>query len=123
MSLPFYYFSLNLPKVIVNEGIQGHSFEGPGSTQPFMSFDLPFGTQLFGAPVHLFDGFALEQRDMLLALSFSFLALVIVNGMFKLVINTRKGRMGERLLRRLRYELGDPRRGGRRGRSPHGGRR
>src|SRR3546814_4846543 len=44
---------------------------------------------------------------MLLALSFSFLALVLVNGLFKLVINTRKGRLGERLLRRLRFELAD----------------
>src|SRR3546814_8787489 len=44
---------------------------------------------------------------MLLALSFSFLALVLVNGLFRLVINTRKGRLGERLLRRLRFELAD----------------
>src|SRR3546814_12418242 len=44
---------------------------------------------------------------MLLALSFSFLGLVLVNGIFKLVINTRKGRLGERLLRRLRFELAD----------------
>jgi len=33
--------------------------------------------------------------------------MVLVNGMFKLVINTRKGRVGERLLRRLRFELAD----------------
>src|SRR3546814_20983524 len=44
---------------------------------------------------------------MLLALSFSFLGLVLVNGIFKLVINTRKGRLGERLLPRLRFELSD----------------
>ncbi|WP_193366817.1 ATP-binding cassette domain-containing protein [Pelagibius marinus] len=107
VSLPFYYFSLNLPKQIVNEGIQGQGFESPGSTQPIFRFDLPYGEELFGAPVTLFDGIDLVQRDMLLALSFSFLALVCVNGMFKLVINTRKGRMGERLLRRLRFELAD----------------
>ncbi len=107
LSLPFYYLSLNLPKQIVNEGIQGQGFEGPGSTQPFLAFDLPYAEQIFGAPMQLFDGFSLEQQDMLLALSFTFLTLVIVNGGFKLFINTRKGRMGERMLRRLRYELGD----------------
>ncbi|MEO3427883.1 ATP-binding cassette domain-containing protein [Pelagibius sp. CAU 1746] len=106
-SLPFYYFSLNLPKQIVNEGIQGQGFESPGSTQALFRIDLPYGETLFGAPVTLFDGIDLVQRDMLLGLSFSFLALVMVNGMFKLVINTRKGRMGERLLRRLRFELAD----------------
>jgi len=107
VSLPFYYFSLNLPKVIVNEGIQGQGFEGPGSTQTFLGIEIPFSAEIFGSAIQVFDGFALEQRDMLLALSFSFLALVIVNGLFKLVINTRKGRMGERLLRRLRFELSD----------------
>lgn len=107
VSLPFYYLSLNLPKQIVNEGIQGQGFEAPGSTQKLFHFELPYGEALFGQPVTLFDGFDLVQRDMLLALSFVFLSLVIVNGIFKLVINTRKGRMGERLLRRLRFELSD----------------
>jgi len=107
LSLPFYYFSLNLPKQIVNIGIQGHGYEEPGATQTFAQFDLPYGEAIFGAPVPLFDGFQLVQRDMLLALSFVFLALVIVNGMFKLDINTRKGRLGERLLRRLRFDLSD----------------
>ncbi|GAB4392318.1 MAG: ABC transporter ATP-binding protein [Kiloniellaceae bacterium] len=107
VSLPFYYLSLNLPKQIVNEGIQGQGFEAPGSTQTLFRIDLPFAEQIFGTPVTLFDGLDLVQRDMLLALSFCFLALVIVNGLFKLVINTRKGRMGERLLRRLRFELAD----------------
>ncbi len=106
-SLPFYYLSLNLPKQIVNQGIQGQGFEQPGATQPFLQFELPYGEEIFGHPVTVFDGFQLVQPDMLLALSFGFLALVIVNGMFKLVINTRKGRMGERLLRRLRFELAD----------------
>ncbi|WP_299616777.1 ATP-binding cassette domain-containing protein [Pelagibius sp.] len=107
VSLPFYYFSLNLPKDIVNEGIQGQGFDGPGATQPFLQLDLPFSEGLFGETVQLFGGLDLAQADMLLALSFSFLGLVIVNGLFKFVINTRKGRMGERLLRRLRYELSD----------------
>ncbi len=107
MSLPFYYMSLNLPKQIVNEGIQGQGFDRPGATQPFLQIDMPFSDSLFGRTIELFPGLLLDQPDMLLALSFAFLALVIVNGLFKLVINTRKGRSGERLLRRLRYELGD----------------
>ena len=107
VSLPFYYLSLNLPKPIVNEGIQGQGFEGPGSTQTFLGIDVPHAEAMFGAPLRLVDGFALEQQDMLLALSFTFLLLVIVNGAFKLVINTRKGRLGERMLRRLRFELSD----------------
>ena len=40
-------------------------------------------------------------------MSFVFLAAVVVNGQFKKSINTQKGRMGERMLRRLRYELYD----------------
>ncbi len=107
VSLPFYFVSLNIPKSIVNNGIQGQGFEGPGSTQPLFGFDLPFGEMLTGAPVALFGGFDFEQDGLLLALSFAFLALVLVNGGFKFVINTRKGRMGERMLRRLRYELID----------------
>ncbi len=107
VSLPFYYFSLNLPKQIVNQGIQGQGFDGPGATQPFFRLHMPFGESLFGEPVLLFDGLSLAQADMLTALSLVFLSLVIVNGLFKFVINTRKGRLGERLLRRLRYELSD----------------
>ena len=40
-------------------------------------------------------------------MSFVFLAAVVINGQFKKTINTQKGRMGERMLRRLRYELYD----------------
>jgi putative ABC transport system ATP-binding protein len=107
ISLPFYFVSLDLPKSIVNRGIQGEGFEGPGSTQPFLEFDLPFGEDPTGGPARLFDGFHLEQGDYLLALSFAFLGFVLVNGMFKFAINTLKGRLGERMLRRLRYELAD----------------
>ncbi|HYI73583.1 MAG TPA: ABC transporter ATP-binding protein, partial [Skermanella sp.] len=41
----------------------------------------------------------------LILLSLLFLTLVVVNGVFKFRINTLKGRLGERMLRRLRYEL------------------
>jgi putative ABC transport system ATP-binding protein len=107
ISLPFYFMSLDLPKSIVNKGIQGQGFDGPGSTQPVFAIDLPFGEFLTGDTVTLFEGLHLEQQDLLLTLSFAFLALVLVNGGFKFVINTLKGRMGERMLRRLRYELID----------------
>ena len=107
VSLPFYFISLDLPKSIVNEGIQGSGFFGPGSEQPFLAIDLPFGEMLFGEPVPLFDGFMMDQPDLLITLSLAFLLMVFFNGGFKYVINTNKGRMGERMLRRLRYELSD----------------
>ena len=93
-SLPFYFLSLNVPKNIVNKGIQGHGFDGPGSTQAFFDIELPGSEWLFGETIILFDGFMLEQQGMLLALSFLFLGLVLVNGLFKRDINTRKGRTG-----------------------------
>jgi putative ABC transport system ATP-binding protein len=107
ISMPFYFMSLNLPKSIINEGIQGEGFELPDTRQPFMNLEVPFGEALTGEAIPLFDGFLLDQPEMLLALSFTFLALVMVNGLFKFVVNTRKGRMGERMLRRMRYELTD----------------
>jgi putative ABC transport system ATP-binding protein len=99
-----YYLALELPKQIVNGPLQGHGFATAEARQPFMAIrlDLP----LLGA-IHLSDGIALQRIPLLLALSLTFLALVVVNGLFKLYINTRKGQMGERLLRRIRYELVD----------------
>jgi putative ABC transport system ATP-binding protein len=99
-----YYLAFDLPKQIVNGPLQGKGFDAPGSTQPFMalSFDLP----LYGT-VHLTNGIPLERFPLLMALSVTFLVLVIVNGLFKYVINTRKGLLGERLLRRIRYQLVD----------------
>lgn len=104
LSMVPYFLSFDLPKQIVNGPIQGKGFDGPGATQVFMaiSFDLPY----FGT-VNLFDGIALERMEMLFALSMVFLLLVVVNGLFKLYINTYKGRLGERLLRRIRFELVD----------------
>ena len=101
--IPF-YMSFNLPKLIVNGPIQGQGFETPGTTQPFlpMIYNLPF----FGE-VTLFSGFQLDREQTLFALSMVFLILVIVNGLFKLYINTYKGRLGERMLRRIRFELVD----------------
>ncbi|HRE60138.1 MAG TPA: ABC transporter transmembrane domain-containing protein [Micropepsaceae bacterium] len=100
-SLPFYYLLLDLPKLIVNGPIQGKGFEEGAATY----FGITLPGWLSGAT--LFEGFTYTQLQALFVLSGVFLSLVIVNGLFKLRINTMKGRMGERLLRRLRYDLVD----------------
>ncbi|WP_417828899.1 ABC transporter transmembrane domain-containing protein [Thalassospira sp.] len=82
-SFPFLYYSLDLPKQIVNEAIGGA-----------------------GAPYDVM-GIDLSQVEYLFALSGIFLALVFVNGGFKYFINVYRGVMAERLLRRLRYMLFD----------------
>ncbi|MDW6025605.1 ABC transporter transmembrane domain-containing protein [Mesorhizobium sp. BAC0120] len=99
-----YFLSFDLPKQIVNGPIQGNGFEQPGATRTFMkiAFDVP----LFGH-VKLFNGVQLDRTTMLFALSFVFLGLVVINGLFKFYINTYKGRLGERMLRRIRFELVD----------------
>ncbi|OAP39824.1 hypothetical protein AU381_09725 [Sinorhizobium glycinis] len=104
LSMIPYFMSFDLPKQIVNGPIQGQGFETPGTTQLFLpiSFSLPF----FGE-VNLFSGIELGRQGTLLALSLVFLLLVIINGLFKFYINTYKGRLGERLLRRIRFELVD----------------
>jgi putative ABC transport system ATP-binding protein len=107
LSLPFYFLMLNLPKDIVNRGIQGQGFAGPTDTQVFLRTPVPLSETLTGEQLFFYEGVALDQTSLLLALSFVFLALVIANGLFKFVINTAKGRMGERVLRRLRYQLVD----------------
>ncbi len=106
-SMPTYFLSLELPKRIVNSPIQGVGFETPGATSNFLETYLPFGETVFGKPVLLFPGFEMERIGFLFALSVTFLFLVVANGLFKLYINTYKGRMGERILRRMRYELFD----------------
>jgi putative ABC transport system ATP-binding protein len=82
-SYPFYYFSLDLPKTIINEAISGDIADFPKT--------------LFG--------YELEQIDFLLALCFTFLCLVLFNGAFKYFINVFRGVLSERMLRRLRYLL------------------
>ena len=99
-----YFMSFDLPKQIVNGPIQGRGFENPGDTQPFLAVDFDIW---FVGNLHLFDGFRLDRVQTLVALSLVFLLLVIVNGLFKLYINTYKGRLGERMLRRIRFELVD----------------
>ncbi|MDX1736742.1 MAG: ABC transporter transmembrane domain-containing protein, partial [Alphaproteobacteria bacterium] len=91
LSFPFLYYSLDLPKIIVNEAIGGDK-------DIYTLFEVDF----LG---FAFEGIQLNQINYLLSLCFIFLALVCVNGGFKLKINTYKGVMAERLLRRIRYIL------------------
>ena len=79
--MPFIYFSLDVPKLIINNAIGGS----------FNNFSLL--------------GIELTQIEYLLALSVIFLSLVVINGAMKYVINVYRGVLGERMLRRLRYTL------------------
>ncbi len=83
LSFPFLYFSLDLPKTIINEAIGGKNF--PRSVL----------------------GVEFDQIPYLMALSFLFLALVFINGGFKYFLEIYKGKVGERMLRRLRFQLYD----------------
>src|SRR5881275_146293 len=87
-SMVVYYLSLDLPKTIINQAIQGVGFPHDDSVRRFLGMDL-------------------ERLPYLLALSLLFLALIVLNGWLKFQINTMKGWMGERMLRRLRYALFD----------------
>ena len=81
LSFPFLYYSLDLPRIIINRAISGKNF-----------------------PQNFF-GLELGQIPYLLMLCGVFLALILINGWFKLHVNVKKGQLGERMLRRLRYEL------------------
>ena len=83
ISFPFLYFSLDLPRQIIDDALSADA--GP--------FPVPFA------------GMELNQVEFLLTLSFLFLALVCINGGFKYYINVYRGQLGERMLRRLRYDL------------------
>jgi ABC-type multidrug transport system fused ATPase/permease subunit len=80
MIFPVLYFSLELPKIIINEAIAG--------TQTRTLF-----------------GISLEPINFLLFLCAILLLTVLINGAFKMRINTFKGIIGERMVRRLRYQL------------------
>jgi ABC-type multidrug transport system fused ATPase/permease subunit len=79
-SFPFLYATLELPKLIINDA-------------------------LADAGAHRVLGVTFDQIGYLFLLCGLFLALVLVNGAFKYVINVYEGIVGERMLRRLRYEL------------------
>src|SRR5215218_3803626 len=103
-SLPFYFASLDLPKRIVNEAIQGRSFADGRTTTRFLDLVLPLPTSL-GGPIQLFAGFEVDRFALLFGLSGVFLVFVLVNGAFKYWINVAKGALGERMLRRMRFDL------------------
>ena len=88
LTMVVYYASLDLPKTIINEAIQGGRFPQPDSTTGFFGLEL-------------------GRLEYLFALSMVFLGLIVVNGWLKFRINTMKGWMGERMLRRLRFALYD----------------
>ncbi|MCM2475457.1 ABC transporter ATP-binding protein [Rhizobium sp. CG5] len=104
LSMIPYFLALDLPKQIINGPIQGDGFATADAVQPF--FEVSFNLPLIGV-IEVYAGYPLDRLSMLMALSFEFLALVIVNNAFKYVINTYKGRLGERLLRRIRFQLID----------------
>lgn len=79
-SLPLIYITLELPKKIIN------LLEG---------MDIP--ESLFG--------FDLDRLELLMVFSFAFLLVVFISGGMKYLLNVYRGALGERLLRRLRYEL------------------
>src|SRR6516164_5193868 len=81
-SFPFLYYSLKLPKTIINGAI--------ATSKHF--------------PQNIF-GFEFDQIAYLTLLCAAFLALVFINGLFKYYINTFKTRLSERMLRRFRYQL------------------
>src|SRR5215469_13913778 len=82
VSFPFLYYSLVLPKTITDGAIK--------SGKHFPQYIL---------------GFKFDQISYLMVLCAAFLVLVFINGGFKYYINTFKGRLGERMLRRFRYQL------------------
>ncbi|WP_374015464.1 ABC transporter transmembrane domain-containing protein [Phaeobacter sp. A36a-5a] len=81
VTFPFLYAALELPKRIINDAI--------------------------GAPMDQVEvlGQEIGQVDYLLLLCFGFLAAVLISGLLKMRLNTMKGVVAERLLRRLRYTL------------------
>lgn len=103
-SLPFYWLSLDIPKRIVNEAIQGRSFPEGVTEITTMAIWLPLPDAL-GGSIKLFDGFSVDQFGYLFALSGLFLFFVLANGAFKYGINISKGMLAERMLRRMRFEL------------------
>ncbi|HEY9057669.1 MAG TPA: ATP-binding cassette domain-containing protein [Aurantimonas sp.] len=105
ISLPFYYLTLDLPKRIVNGPIQGEW--QPGETETIFEVILPVPDFLGGGTVTLFDGVEFDRFGVLVSLSLTFLFFVVVNGLFKFYLSNYKGQLGERLLRRLRYQLVD----------------
>ena len=82
-AFPFIYLQPDLVKTIVNKAIGGKVSDFPKDV----------------------IGLELEQVSYLVLMCVCFLIIVLINGAFKYYINVSKGRLGERMLRRLRYNL------------------
>lgn len=104
-SLPFYFLSLDLPKRIVNDAIMGNAFTNGVREVTFLDFGFTLPDFLGGKTVALLSGFQVGQIELLFGLSILFLGFVCINGGFKYWINIAKGALGERMLRRLRFDL------------------
>ncbi|MGI9317462.1 MAG: ABC transporter transmembrane domain-containing protein, partial [bacterium] len=81
VSFPILYMTLELPKRIINDAL------GDATRR------------------HSFLGITLDPVPYLVALCLSLLTLIVITGVLKMRINTYKGTIGERLVRRLRYNL------------------
>ncbi|MCL4761876.1 MAG: ATP-binding cassette domain-containing protein [Burkholderiales bacterium] len=80
-SFPLIYVNLELPKRIVNDAIGGRN--------------LP----------EAILGVEMTQVSYLMVLSFALLALITINGAIKYWLNVYRGVVGERMVRRMRFEL------------------
>ncbi|MDP6590571.1 MAG: ABC transporter ATP-binding protein/permease [Alphaproteobacteria bacterium] len=92
-SMPFYYASLDIPKLIINSALKVDDPAVQGD-------EFPRPLTILG--IEIVD---VSQLTLLGSLCVIFLVLVLINGGFKMYINIYKGRMGERMLRRLRFLL------------------
>ncbi|MDX2321959.1 MAG: ABC transporter transmembrane domain-containing protein [Moritella sp.] len=81
LTFPILYVSLELPKRIINDAIGGT-----------------------GEDVSML-GMILTQTQFLMVLCIGFLLAVLANGLLKMRLNTMKGVLAERLLRRFRFQL------------------
>jgi len=81
VSFPIIWITLELPKTIINDAIGGAGFP------------------------RTILGYELEQTQYLLALCLAYLAAISVNNAIKYVQNMQRGILGERMLRRMRFDL------------------
>lgn len=80
-TFPFLYATLELPKRIINDAIGAEA-----------------------SVVRVLD-FEMSQTQFLVLLCLAYLAAVLVHGLLKMRLNTMKGVLSERMLRRFRYQL------------------
>ena len=81
LSLPILYATLELPKLIINNALSE------------------------ARPESVIDRFGFSETTLLFVLSGLYLVAIAANGLAKYWLNVRKGRVGERLLRRLRLTI------------------